>query len=102
MEGFQVGRKLKDKVQQRLVNKTVEGKTSYYQITGSGRQWVEAERERIQTIASDEQEPPAAAPPAAAPAAAAPAVATFPSQADTFRRDGLEHGFCWEFAQGQA
>ena len=71
IEGFQVGRQLKDKVQQGLVNKTVEGKTSYYQITEKGEQWVEAERERIASIASKQEEPPAAASPAAASPAAA-------------------------------
>lgn len=69
IEGFQVGRQLKDKVQQRLVDKTVEGRTSYYQITQNGRQWVEAERERIASIPSEQEEPPAGAPAAAAPAA---------------------------------
>ncbi len=97
IEGFQVGRQLKDKVQQRLVDKTVEGRTSYYQMNENGRQWVEAERERIASIPSEQEEPPAGAPAAAAPAVArvagAPAAKveaeiTVPSQADILREVG--------------
>ncbi|MBA7633428.1 hypothetical protein ES703_40994 [subsurface metagenome] len=97
VEGFHVGRQLKDKVQQGLVNKTIEDKTSYYQITQNGRQWVEAERQRI---ASEQEEPPAGAPaaaaPAGAPAAAAPAAKvegeTVPSQTDILREVGERLG----------
>jgi hypothetical protein len=97
VEGFQVGRQLKDKVQQRLVDKTVEGRTSYYQINENGRQWVEAERERIASIPSEQEEPPAAAPAAAAPAAGAPAAKveaeiTVPSQTDILREVGERLG----------
>jgi len=103
IEGFQVGRQLKDKVQQRLVNKSVEGKTSYYQITENGRQWVEAEHERIESIAREQKKPPAASPaagaPAAAPAAKVEAVLepsegteTVPSQSDSFRSIGEKLG----------
>jgi len=84
VEGFQVGRQLKDKVQQRLVDKTVEGRTSYYQINENGRQWVEAERERI---ASEQEEPPAGA-----PAAKVEAEITVPSQTDILREVGERLG----------
>lgn len=88
VEGFHVGRQLKDKVQQQLVSKTVEGKTSYYQITESGRQCVEAEHERMESISSDEEKPPAGAPAAGAPAGAPAGKTAVPSQSDLFRQEG--------------